>query len=265
LTNRIHNLSIHGKLPFQIGVVHGGPGAAGEMAPVARELSSNAGILEPLQTADSVDGQIQELQDVLKSSGDPPMILIGYSWGAWLCWMMGALYPELVKKLILISSGPFEERYAEGIRQTRMDRLSGKEREQIRSFEQQIDESGSDAGNELFEKIGSLIGKADANEPVTINSEEISYNLHIFQKVWPEADIIRKSGKLLELGKKIQCPIVAIHGDYDPHPAQGVREPLSRILNDFRFILLKKCGHKPWIEKWARDKFFKILKKELFI
>ncbi|MHA2061833.1 MAG: alpha/beta fold hydrolase, partial [Candidatus Sifarchaeia archaeon] len=34
------NLRIYGNKPFNIAVLHGGPGAPGEMAPVARELSS---------------------------------------------------------------------------------------------------------------------------------------------------------------------------------------------------------------------------------
>ncbi len=72
------NLRKHGNPPFRIAVVHGGPGVAGEMAPVARELSSTCRVLEPLQTATSVEGQIQELQDVLHYHGNPPAILIGY-------------------------------------------------------------------------------------------------------------------------------------------------------------------------------------------
>jgi hypothetical protein len=38
---------------------------------------------------------------------------------------------------------------------------------------------------------------------------------------------------------------------------------LSNVLKDFRFILLKKCGHKPWIERHARVEFYKILQEEL--
>jgi len=38
----------YGKEPFSIAVIHGGPGAGGEMAPVARELSSHWGVLEPI-------------------------------------------------------------------------------------------------------------------------------------------------------------------------------------------------------------------------
>jgi pimeloyl-ACP methyl ester carboxylesterase len=59
--------------------------------------------------------------------------------------------------------------------------------------------------------------------------------------------------------------VVAIHGDYDPHPSEGVREPLSRTLRDFRFVLLRNCGHKPWIERAARDEFYEILRKQLLL
>ena len=57
----IKNLRKYGKAPFSIAVIHGGPGAAGEMAPVANELASSWGILEPLQTAMSLQGQVEEL------------------------------------------------------------------------------------------------------------------------------------------------------------------------------------------------------------
>ncbi len=45
----MHNLIKYGTPPYQIAVIHGGPGAAGEMTPVAQELSIDYGVLEPLQ------------------------------------------------------------------------------------------------------------------------------------------------------------------------------------------------------------------------
>ena len=73
----------------------------------------------------------------------------------------------------------------------------------------------------------------------------------------------RKSGNLLQLGKQIICPVVAIHGDYDPHPAEGVKDPLSRILKNFRLVTLKDCGRNLWIEPYVKDKFYEVLKEEL--
>ena len=68
----MNNLRLYGNKPFNVAVIHGGPGAPGEMAPVARELSSVRGVLEPLQTATSLEGQVRELHTVLNRTGTFP-------------------------------------------------------------------------------------------------------------------------------------------------------------------------------------------------
>jgi pimeloyl-ACP methyl ester carboxylesterase len=257
------NLRAYGKAPFHVAVIHGGPGAAGEMAPVARELASGWGVLEPLQTAASAEGQIEELKTVLEKNADLPVFLIGFSWGAWLSYMVAARHPSLVKKLILIGSGPFEEKYAARIEETRLNRLSEEERTEVESLHEVLDNPTAKGKKRAFARFGALFSKADAYDPIKHESEAIDFDPDIFQSVWKEAAELRRSGKLLQLARKIRCPVVAIHGDYDPHPAEGVQKPLSAILENFRFILLAHCGHKPWIERQAKDKFREFLKKQL--
>ena len=101
----MRNFRIYGNPPYTIAVIHGGPGAPGEMATVARELAGTHGVLEPLQTKPTVKGQIQELKSILKKHADLPVVLIGHSWGAMLSYMFTGENPEMVKKLILVSSG----------------------------------------------------------------------------------------------------------------------------------------------------------------
>ena len=260
------NLRKYGKTPYKIAVIHGGPGAGGEMAPVARELASGWGVLEPLQTSASLEGQIEELKTVLEKNGDLPITLVGFSWGAWLGFIFVANYPALVKKLILIGSGGYEEKYAARIRETRLNRLSEEERTEAKSIREVLNNPAAEDKNTAFARFGALFSKADAYDPITCESDEsevIDCQVDIFQSVWKEAAELRRSGKLLELGKHIKCPVVAIHGDYDPHPAEGVQKPLSAILKSFQFILLKNCGHKPWIERQAKERFYEILKVEL--
>lgn len=259
----MQNFRKYGKLPFDVAVLHGGPGAAGEMALVAQELAKNFGVLEPLQTENSIDGQVQELKEVLEQNADLPVSLIGWSWGAWLGFIFAAQYPKLVKKLILIASGPFEEKYAKQIAVTRFSRLNEQEKEQLQKLESSFNDSSIENKNALFAQFGKLFDKSDSYALINIEPEAINVQFDIYQSVWPQAAELRKSGELLEFSKKIKCPVVAIHGDYDPHPYQGVQEPLSQILKDFKFILLEKCGHHPWLEEHAREKFFKILKQEL--
>jgi pimeloyl-ACP methyl ester carboxylesterase len=118
----------------------------------------------------------------------------------------------------------------------------------------------------LLARLGMLCSTTDAYSPVvdeTSSSDSVGSRGDIFQSVWKDAAELRRSGRLLELGQRIKCPVVAIHGDYDPHPVEGVHEPLAATLENFRLILLKNCGHKPWNERLARDEFFIALREEL--
>ena len=257
------NFRLYGSNPFRVAVIHGGPGAPGEMAPVARELSNMSGIIEPLQTAMSIGEQVEELQTVLKESTAFPVILIGHSWGAWLSYIFAAEYPSFVSKLILVSSGPFEEKYAGAIMDARLSRLTEAERAEVFLLMKTLNDAKAPDKNTALARFGRLISKADSYDSLLPGNEVIWCQYDIYEKVWPEAAELRHSGKLLEFGLGIHCPVVAIHGDYDPHPPEGVKEPLSGVLTDFKFILLEHCGHLPWNERAARDKFYSILKKEI--
>jgi pimeloyl-ACP methyl ester carboxylesterase len=233
------------------------------VAPVARELANEWGVLEPLQTAVSVRGQVEELKNAIEQEAELPVVLIGFSWGAWLSFIVAADYPSIVKKLILIGSGSYEEKYAKGLHQTRLSRLNEDERKEVETLIKILDNPATEDKKETIERLGELCSKSDAYEPITCKTEIIDYDIDIFQNVWKEAAEMRRSGRLLESGKNIDCPVVAIHGDYDPHLAEGVEKPLFAVLGDFKFILLENCGHKPWIERQAVDKFYDVLREEL--
>lgn len=257
------SLRKYGKAPHCVALIHGGPGAPGEMAPVARELSTKWGILEPIQTAHTIRGQVEELRAVLEKNNVLPVMLVGYSWGAWLGLIVAARYPSLVQKLILISSGPFEEKYALDIMKVRLHRLGREERREVLSLIESFNDSNSRDLNGKMSRFGQLISKSDSFDPISQEGEALETQYEIFHNVWKEAEALRSNGELLRFARQIKCPVTAIHGDYDPHPAKGVEEPLSKILQDFRFILINDCGHTPWIEKHAEHEFFRILRREL--
>ena len=252
----------YGNGPFAVAVIHGGPGAVGEMALVAKEISVYCSVLEPFQTATSLEGQVQELKSIIEEYGRSPITLVGYSWGAWLTFILAAQYSDLVKKLILVGSGPFEEKYTQNIMEIRLSRLNEQEKIETQGLLKELGNSTTENSNAL-ERLGKLMSKTDSYDPLPGEKEDVEIQQNIYQSVWPEANELRRNGKLLQLGRKIKCPVIAIHGDYDPHPAEGVREPLSRYIGDFKFILLENCGHKPWIERTAKDKFYEILKNQL--
>ncbi|MEE4197472.1 MAG: alpha/beta hydrolase [Bacteroidales bacterium] len=257
----MNTVNRYGFPSYTIGLLHGGPGAAGELKVVAKKLSSAFGVLELIQTKKSVNAQIEELFEQLNSFANFPVILIGYSWGAWLGFLFASRYPELVKKLILLSAGAFERKYNMDLMKIRFERLTQSERTEAESLFQMIKNGNKE--NNILNRFGKLMSLADTYEILYVEDDGVNVDMEIHQSVWKEAAKLRDTGQLLDCAKTIECPVVAIHGDYDSHPVKGVEEPLSKRLKRFKMITLEKCGHTPWKEKFAKDKFFTILEKEL--
>lgn len=260
------NLRLYGTAPFTIALIHGGPGAGGEMAPVARELAAEFGILEPIQTAQTLNGQVEELRSVLVQHADLPVTLVGYSWGAWLSYLLAARYPALVRKLILISSGPFEQKYVAELQATRFNRLTPAEQQEFSAIITALGVPDTRGKDTLLARLGELAAKTDSFDPLeneTREADAVGLQGDVYQGVWNEAAQMRQSGELLAMGAAIPCPVTAIHGDTDPHPAAGVEKPLSAGISDFHFILLEHCGHTPWLERRAKTAFYDTLRAEL--
>jgi pimeloyl-ACP methyl ester carboxylesterase len=237
------------------------------MASVARELSAVKGVLEPFQTETTLEGQVRELRSVLERDGRVPVTLVGFSWGAFLSWMVAARYPALVGKLILVGCPPFEEQDAASITQTRLERLTPENRREAQALLEQLEKPfapGKEGDrNALLARLGNLLARADTFDPLTQEDKSFYCQYDVFRGVWDEACELRRKKTLLHMAREITCPVLAIHGDYDPHPARGVEIPLEKELKNFRFVLLQKCGHRPWIERNAAEEFYRILVQEI--
>lgn len=189
----------------------------------------------------------------MEQNATTPVVLIGHSWGAWLSAIVTANYPTLVRKLILVGSGPFAEKYVELIAENRFRRLSQEEKEEFLHLVDMLNRAEAPDSNVSLSRLGELMHKADSYDPIDIPNDAT------------DLDLVKNPGELLRLAATITCPVVAIHGDCDPHPAEGIQEPLAARLKDFRMIILKKCGHDPWCERYAMDSFYDILEHELSV
>jgi hypothetical protein len=205
------NCRVYGAKPYQIALIHGGPGAAGSMQPCAQMLANTRGILEPIQTADTLEGQIEELRQTLEAYAKLPVILIGHSWGAMLSYLFTARYPSYVKKLIMVASAVFDASYAQHIMETRLNRLSPEKRIHLDELENQL-QNKSNHSDQLFFQLGKMIEAADTFDPLTVTTSAIIPGQYqIYQQVWPQAEAMRATGELLTVGKNIDCPVVITH------------------------------------------------------
>jgi pimeloyl-ACP methyl ester carboxylesterase len=256
------NFRIYGAEPYDLVLLHGGPGAPGTLETIARRLSVSFGILEPFILSLSVKEQLEELHLIVTNHSSRPLFIIGHSWGAWLSFLYASRYPELVKKVIMIGAPPFEEKYVQRIQETRFSRLTEKEKKDFIIEEQQLYYLPS-VSESLSPEFTTLLTKTDVFEILPKENLFSKFFPEVYKSVWAEGSGLRRSGRLLEYAKDIKCPVVAINGDFDPHPAEGVKDPLMKIIPNFRFNLIEKCGHYPWKEKYGKDILYRILYKEL--
>lgn len=222
----------YGAPPWQAIVLHGGPGAPGCAAGLCRGLEAEYGIIEHLQKARSIEGLTEEIKGLMDECELRKTALIGHSFGAWLALLFAWKYPERVSRVILIGCGPLEQKYLPELIKTREARK----------------QAGVDTDN--FCPIPGSGG------------DMLYFDEEQHHALMKEAMNLRESGELLNRAKAVDCPIIAFHGIYDPHPVDGIRKPLTGQEN-FRLIEMERCGHDPWKEKWAREIFFEKLCKEI--
>lgn len=236
--------------------MHGGPGGIGSAGGLAEGLSAASGVLEPFQSKYSIAELVAELHEQLSAIPAPP-VLIGHSWGAWLTMLYAAEHPERVAKLVLVGCPAFEAKYVPLLGKRRLERLNGPERERCRFL------TGELAWNHdlaLLRELGELCGKTDDYAPIPGLAEpSTEFDAEMYAKIWEEADAMRRNGELLNRATELTVPVTVIHGESDPHPAEGVAEPLAKAKIPFGFHLLSRCGHTPWRETHARAEFFATL------
>jgi pimeloyl-ACP methyl ester carboxylesterase len=196
------------------------------------------------------------------------VVLIGHSWGAWLSYLLAAQYPADVRSLILVGSGPFAEDYVPLIAANRRQRLDPQQWQEYLQLLEQLGQSAAKtpASYAVLARLGELGRKSASYDPLSLPDTDPvpgESQGEIYQGVWPAAAELRRTGALLSLALHITCPVLAIHGEQDPHPAAGVEEPLAARLQAFRMVVLPQCGHEPWQERQAREQFYLLLEQEL--
>ncbi len=253
------SLRVYGKAPYGLVLLHGGPGARGSLAGAARELGRHRGVWEPLQTRHSIPELLEELHKQLAGASEP-LTLAGHSWGAWLGILYASLFPQHVKHLVLISCPPLEDKFVPQILQRRLALLPPAEAAQYKHAQAVLEHHAAGNPQHALETLQSLTQQTDFFCPCNYDDRGLELDEQQYAAVWPQAAHLRSSGKLLAYARQLRCPVSLLHGAQDPHPVQGVLEPLQACgIQPQQIIVWEKCGHSPFAETYAHEDFYRFL------
>jgi len=254
----------HGRAPWSVVAVHGGPGACGEIAPLAARLGRRFGVLEPWCVASSLDGQIAEIAAALAAGASDRAVLIGHSWGVWTTTLFAVRHPERVAGLVWIGAPPFDAAAAATILPTRLARLDAADRAEVAVLTARLSTVGAGEDAVALARLGHLFARADAWDARAAEADgETEVHPEVFRAVWPEAAALRASGELRRRLARLVCPVVAFHGVHDPHPIAAIADLDAAIPAGLRLHRLERCGHAPWREPAVRESFFSTLEGEV--
>jgi pimeloyl-ACP methyl ester carboxylesterase len=256
----------YGTLGPQVVVLHGGPGAPGHMAPVARGLADSFRIIEPFQRGSgteplTVSRHVGDLHEVIQfrcGTGRPA--LVGSSWGAMLALCYAAEHPQFAGPLELSGCGTFDRVSRARMQETLHDRMDENLRWQLERLTSEFAETDG-----RLKARAELILPLYSYELITSDQEIESCDARGHQETWDDMVRLQEAGVFPATFSSIKVPILMLHGAFDPHPGQLVLESLRPYLPQIEYHEWDRCGHYPWLEKAVREDFFSLLRAWLHV
>jgi len=245
-------------------LLHGGPGAPGYMAPVARGLADRFRVLEPFQRGSggeplTVARHVADLRELIESdgAGERPA-LVGSSWGAMLALAFAAAHPDLAGPLVLVGCGTFDIGARRRMQQIMEARMSPELRERLA----RLADEHADPDLELRARA-TLILPLYSCDLASEDQELADCDARAHDETWHDMLRLEREGVVPAAFSAIRGPAIMLHGAVDPHPGRMILASLKPHIPQLEYREWERCGHYPWLEKAAREIFFAELKEWL--
>lgn len=239
-------------------VLHGGPGASGHMAPVARRLADSYRVVEPFQRGSgrerlTVASHVADLHEVINFyTGRCYPALLGASWGAMLALAYAASNPNTTGPLILVGCGTFDLVTRAELQTTIAERMNDEIRARLECSDRLDEDQSLKASAEAMMPIYSYDLLASPHE-----EDKVDARAH--HETWDDMARLQAEGVYPAALAAIKVPILMIHGTFDPHPGRLIFAGLRPYLPQLEYRELERCGHYPWLERDAADAFFSLV------
>ena len=251
---------VYGAAGTWLTVLHGGPGAPGHLAPVARALADRFRILEPFerhsgQVELSVALHVGDVADAIRRhAAMEATALLGFSSGAITALACAAAYPAQVTGVVLVGSATMDAASREEFRANLAARSSDVARHELQRATSIAD------GNARLRLQRAATLAAYFVDPIGTDTEEVWLDGPGHDETWRDMLRLQESGRHPAAFAAIRVPVLMIHGAEDPHPGRSIRASLARYIPHVEYCELQRCGHYPWLERAARAEFLMTLR-----
>lgn len=254
-------------------IVHGGPGMdhssfLPQMAELAkthrliffdqRLCGQSTGDLD--STEITLEKFVDDIEGIRQAFELGKMNLMAHSWGGLLGMKYGIKYPQNLKSLMLVNTTAASTDFQSVANKTIISRF--KPEDNLERGEIMKSDNFKRREPAAFAKLLRLTFRAQFYDRSLVDSLTLELN----------ENYAANSTKLQYLGKDlthydlheelsaITCPTLIVHGDYDATPLEAI-EKIHEKIGDSQVVILKQCGHYPYIE--TPEKFFETVRNFL--
>jgi pimeloyl-ACP methyl ester carboxylesterase len=257
----------HGATGPWVVALHGGPAAVGEAGPIARGLADEFRILEPWQRGSSdtpltVARHVEDLHQVVLSLGEATRpAIVGHSWGAMLALAYAAAHPGAAGPVALVGCGTFDLAARQRMKAIYDERTDADLQRRLDAVMRIPDAA------ERLKKKYDLLRPLYLFDPVAeeedAEAQAVPFDSQAHRETWDDELRLQAEGVHPAAFAAITSPVLMLHGTYDPHPGEMIRDGLRQHIPHLEYHALERCGHNPWLERHARDEFFVVLRRWL--
>jgi pimeloyl-ACP methyl ester carboxylesterase len=162
-----------------------------------------------------------------------------------------AAHPERNCPLALIGCVTFDAAARNRYQATVAERMTGELRARLAAVEAEIGDPDARmaAGGRIFETIYCC-------DPTAEPGEIDRCDARAHEETWRDMLRLQAEDVYPAAFAAIRSPVLMLHGAFDPHPGEMIRDGLARYLPQLEYREWERCGHEPWRERAVREKFF---------
>lgn len=255
-------------------ILHGGPGLdhtylLPQMQALAKthklifyDQRGTGGSVAPVDTNSiTMENFVEDLEGMRKVFKLDRMNLFGHSAGTTLALFYAVKYPHRLRSLILANAPGASTEFFAKAGQTQQQRLSDTEKAAYAKLTQSEDFKNRTPA--AMEELFRILFRVTFYDRQLADSLTLKFSPNTAKNMALIAPLLFRKMPAFDLHPQlaaITCPVLIIHGDYEAIPREAPQKIQAQIKNS-QFVLLKNCGHFPYIEVPAE--FFKAVKEFL--
>ena len=239
-------------------LLHGGPGAADNLGPVAQLVDDLVTVHRFDQRAcgrssgcgigQTVDTVVADLEALRRHWGHSRWIVGGHSGGAALALLYATRYPERVRAVVSMSGPgvgpPITAPAARGF----AERLTEEERDALLLADRRAAAGDLPARRAADRLRWKSLFADPAN--ATAHAASLSpfpHNAEVFRVLRASIDPVLCSPEHVAAIRDVDVPVLVLHGREDPLPLEGSLN-VAELLGRSTVAIIEAAGHLPWFE-----------------